>query len=371
MKSDNENALFVTHQGVLRTLCYNLTKDKKTGENRFKNCSLLKIDSENGTITLEYDNKSTGLNEGKESRPEWQIQIFNSHIINYNEIKQLVIDIFNINNTGYKYIYLVRHAQGTHNLNTFFDKLKKTFSIDPKLTDEGREQAFNLGKFIENTSSLNELKESIINSKVDYFVSILGRTWETLSYILKAIFKETPTNIEPVISLGLSEFSYNENKKPLKCDSKKAHRSLIGRENKSKCMRYITGKEPTGQCLERTYETITIKPNYKLYNCSEASDIIDPYSVSFTIGAVMASIKLGFLYRQLQYKTIKSQETKIYESIKNAGYYKKRKKSKRKKSKRKTTKRKTTKRKTSKRKTSKRKTSKRKTSKRKTTKRKT
>jgi len=327
MKNNNNNkiALFVTHQGILRLLCAQLMNDLEYGNNKFFNCALIKINTQTGKISLVY-------NENNKKKSHWKINTENPKL-HFDTVMSQTHTIIKteLKKTDYNIIYFARHAEGTHN-NVNFIKMSRT--INPKLTTNGRNQAYNLGTFIKNNEQ--ELYNNIINNKVNYFVSILGRTWETLGNILMGMNYNKV--VKPIITPGLSEIVYDVvvkwtklNKVLLKCDTEKA--IIYGKENTSPCMKILKQNKTeickipkTMFCCEIEYKNnknkIKIKPNYKFYNeisCEETSK--DSILVA---NSVLKTIRNYLLESKKKRKLTKKQTSK-------------RKTSKRKTSKRKTT----------------------------------
>jgi hypothetical protein len=152
---------------------------------RFKNCCvlLLKYDaiSRNTIANILYE----GEIDEKEKRDKSKYYTkndFNSE--NLYSTKLIIPE--NIN------IFIIRHAQGYHNLNhSFLKKLVKNTKVllnlseenqmkDPQLTDDGINQATKCGIFLNDYIKSNELD---INNFL-CFCSILYRTRQTIKYIL-------------------------------------------------------------------------------------------------------------------------------------------------------------------------------------------
>ncbi len=139
--------------------------------------SLLKSKLDNptiATIQIIYNGESDP-NEKRDTKLYYNLNDFN--LLNLESSKLIIPSGLNV--------FLIRHAQGYHNLNnTIIQKIKsfdnKHILKDPQLTTLGIQQAKNCGKF---------LKDYHINIKQNsiYFCSILLRTRETISEILNEL----------------------------------------------------------------------------------------------------------------------------------------------------------------------------------------
>lgn len=146
-------------------------KDKK-----FMNCGIILIHSDSlnpkiSHIKMIYRGEIDN-NENKDLKLYYNVEEFNN--LNLTSSKLIVPPGLNI--------YIIRHAQGFHNLNnTIAKRLKamnnKEILKDPQLTLKGHIQAKNAGKFLLQNYS------NIINNTL-YFCSVLLRTRETISNIL-------------------------------------------------------------------------------------------------------------------------------------------------------------------------------------------
>jgi hypothetical protein len=162
---------------------------------RFMNCAILKLyNDDNNFVNIKLIYK--GDLDPSENRARdiyYDIDEFNS--FNY-KTKKLVMP----NNVN---IYLIRHAQGYHNLNnTLIKKIKSLNNNhilkDPQLTEKGKIQAKNTGLFLKN----------IINNNILCFCSILLRTRETISLILNQFdFNKIKFNKEIYVLPGAHEIT--------------------------------------------------------------------------------------------------------------------------------------------------------------------
>jgi len=216
VKIETETAFIVAHQGILRLLCAQLANNKEYGKPRFRNCACLKIDTEDHTISLVYSDKDVDDQPISNNTPEkfWTKKSFNDKFTTNTTTKDIVKQNIELIKNNYKTIYLVRHGQGTHNI---ANMIAKTTTSNPELTIDGKKQAQILGKAIFSSSEsdnsiLFPLKKNIIANTVDFFVSILSRTWETLSYILRENNQKQNYKINPYVLSGIIEFSYKYKK---------------------------------------------------------------------------------------------------------------------------------------------------------------
>ncbi len=172
-------------------------KDKK-----FMNCAILLIyaDQINPKIThikMIYRGE-IDRNENKNLELYYDLNDFNN--LNLRSSKLIVPPGLNI--------YIIRHAQGFHNLNnTVAKRLKamnnKEILKDPQLTLIGHQQAKNTGKFLlENYSQIQ--KDTL------YFCSVLLRTRETISNILNELKLFTQEVIILPCSHEISNFKLPE-----------------------------------------------------------------------------------------------------------------------------------------------------------------
>jgi broad specificity phosphatase PhoE len=177
----DKNIVIISHSRRIRKLL----KDYfiNYNNNKFKNCCILLITfdilNKKTIIKLLYEGE---INENRDLKKYYTLTEFNSS--NIYSHKLIVPE--NIN------IFIIRHAQGYHNLTySLLDKtIKKTklfFNLtennelkDPQLTDNGIIQAKDCGAFLYNYININKLN---IN-KFLCFCSILYRTRQTIKYIL-------------------------------------------------------------------------------------------------------------------------------------------------------------------------------------------
>jgi len=167
------------------------------------NCAILKIyvdqqDKKTVYIKLIY-NGSIDINEDRDINKYYNVDSFNE--LNLNTTKLIIP--YNIN------IYLIRHAQGYHNLNnTFLRQIKSIFTTsslkDPQLTSVGVEQSNIAGNFL--------VKENINNNNTLFCCSHMLRTRETISLILNQM--KLNNNVIHILP-SAHEISdlYNENNK--------------------------------------------------------------------------------------------------------------------------------------------------------------
>jgi hypothetical protein len=152
----------------------NFNKDKK-----FMNCAIIVIytdvlNPKETKIKMIYRGE-IDKNEDKDLKLYYDVDEFNN--LNLKSTRLMVPPGINI--------YIIRHAQGFHNLNnTLYKRLQaiqnKEILKDPQLTLKGHQQAKNAGKFL--LENYPEIKEDTL-----YFCSVLLRTRETISNILEEL----------------------------------------------------------------------------------------------------------------------------------------------------------------------------------------
>lgn len=214
------NILIVSHSKRIRKLLYDyfINFDLKK---RFKNCCVLLINFNqliNKTeIKLIY-NGELDKNENRTEHNYYDIDTFN----NLNIYSDKLIVPNNVN------IFLIRHAQGYHNYNnTIYRKVKDYFQQkslkDPQLTEVGKIQATNCGRFLNDFIKINNIDKT----KFILFCSILLRTRETINNILDEILIFNDIYILPC-SHEISHIKIPEilNKGNGKCTSKPTDRIL-------------------------------------------------------------------------------------------------------------------------------------------------
>jgi hypothetical protein len=170
-----KNIVITSHSKRMRLFIgdyfYNFNKDKK-----FMNCAVILINTDilnpkETKIKMIYRGEIDN-NEDKDLNLYYDIDEFNN--LNLKSTRLIVPPGLNI--------YIIRHAQGFHNLNnTIAKRLKamnnKEILKDPQLTLIGHNQAKNAGKFL--IQNYPEIKNNTL-----YFCSVLLRTRETISNIL-------------------------------------------------------------------------------------------------------------------------------------------------------------------------------------------
>jgi broad specificity phosphatase PhoE len=172
------NIIITTHSKRLRQFInkyfYNFNKKL-----HFMNCCVIKLKSQenNGNYKVDAEIIYEGELDKYEDRKVdtyYDLKKFNSKNI-FSDSIQIPLNVT---------IYLIRHAQGYHNLNSGLSryiKIAHTNLIlkDPQLTQIGITQALNCGA---------ELKKYINSSNKNYFFcSKFLRTRETMSYIMSML----------------------------------------------------------------------------------------------------------------------------------------------------------------------------------------
>ena len=177
------NIIIISHSRRMRKLLkdYFINYNDK----RFKNCCVLLINFDNisnkTNIKIIYEGE-IDINEKRNMSRYYTIDSFNS--LNIYSDKLIVPE--NIN------IFIIRHAQGYHNLtHSLIDKTIKQTKIffnltennelkDPQLTNNGIIQAEKCGIFLNQYINNNNYDRN----KFICFCSILYRTRQTIKYIL-------------------------------------------------------------------------------------------------------------------------------------------------------------------------------------------
>jgi hypothetical protein len=170
-----KNIIITSHSKRMRLFVgdyfYNFNKDRK-----FMNCAIILIYCESSNpketrIKMIYRG-DIDKNENKDLNLYYDVDEFNN--LNLKSTRLIIPPGLNI--------YLIRHAQGFHNLNnTIAKKLKamnnKKILKDPQLTLKGHVQAKNAGIFL--LQNYPDIKKNTL-----YFCSVLLRTRETITNIL-------------------------------------------------------------------------------------------------------------------------------------------------------------------------------------------
>lgn len=213
LKNDKNNPVNIMGD---KLKLYNDGKQKKEKEIRFMNGAVLKLSipkaSFTGTISLFYsgqvNNRREGLyfvNTSNPADPNYQTNTeFGTHTFDLYKsfgISPLPVDVD---------FYIVRHGEGTHNLPSYFKKIKFVANLgkDTSLTSDGEKQALSTG-------------QNFLNSNIKFntvFVSKMERTKQTAYLILK---NSENLQIKKFIVLPCShELLYKESKN---CDEANAY----------------------------------------------------------------------------------------------------------------------------------------------------
>lgn len=180
MDNIDNNIIIVSHSKRIRKLLYDNFENFNI-KKKFKNCCILLLRFNNQRKITEIKLIYSGeidKNENRNMDNYYDNESFNQ--LNIISTKLLVPE--NIN------IFLIRHAQGYHNYNnTFFRKVKELIEkkslSDPQLTEIGKLQSINCGKFLNRFLNDNNIEKN----KFIFFCSILLRTRETINNILDQI----------------------------------------------------------------------------------------------------------------------------------------------------------------------------------------
>lgn len=169
------NIIITTHSKRLRQL-FNKYFNNFNKKIHFMNCCIIKLSSNNSDNNYKVIPHMIYEGELDTYENRNMNKYYNTHTFNSGNIYSNILQIpSNVN------IYLIRHAQGYHNLNSGIARYIKiaNYNIilkDPQLTEIGISQSLKCG---------NELKKYINNLDKNYFFcSKFRRTRETLSYIM-------------------------------------------------------------------------------------------------------------------------------------------------------------------------------------------
>jgi len=266
----DKNIIIISHSRRIRKLLkdYFINNLNK----RLKNCCILliKFDTNNNKTKIKMINEgSIDINEKRDMSKYYTLDNFNELDI-YSD-KLIVPE--NIN------IFIIRHAQGYHNLtHSIVDKtIKKTkifFNLtedvelkDPQLTNNGIKQAKNCGKILNKYIIDNNLDRSNFLC----FCSILYRTRQTIKYILSHCNLNTSniyvlpcnhelSNINNENDLNYGRCKYESEQDLYECKSIQIEFDDESVENNKKNIHwnyYINFKENNNTCINTNmiYET--------------------------------------------------------------------------------------------------------------------
>lgn len=182
---DKINIFIGTHSKRLRCFVKQYFHNKKL-ELKFKNCSILKI-SPVSFGKDEYYAKIEMIHDGYLDPNEFKLE---SNYYKIDEFNKLGLKSYKLCIPDNANIYLIRHAQGYHNINSsIFDKIILLFNpkhlIDPFLTEVGQHQAKLTGQILNNYL----INKGETEYKSLFCCSKLLRTRETLSTIMNQIKK--------------------------------------------------------------------------------------------------------------------------------------------------------------------------------------
>jgi broad specificity phosphatase PhoE len=264
------NILIVTHNSRMRCLLKDWLGVNNIPE--FLNCAIIKltITQNLSSIELIYPGSTESTKKHdlvKKQKEQKELEFFfkvNQVSMNENLKKKINFNQVNMNNE--MNFYIMRHAEGTHNIVTTLGKLGNTHLLDPHLTSNGIQQAMTAGE---------KFSKEI---KFDYlFASKLHRTRETLVNFMKGTkpvaittqpFKNT-TQLPEIIILPCShELAYND-MLGSNCDNPiyKFGPTALAYENNSKCEK----EKKDNTCTTITLDNITYPINWEHYTQSDCT----------------------------------------------------------------------------------------------------
>jgi broad specificity phosphatase PhoE len=244
-------SIIVSHNTRIQCLLDGIQQNQSEDKVRFMNCAILKLEltPERVKLSMVYQGELSDKEAGKinNEKPYYVQELstkpghiqYPTFIKEYDTIKP----IMKLPDIIKKYtFYIIRHGQAEHNVKNMMGVSSTLgMKLDTSITDLGRQQAENAGKY---------LKDYLMDLKMPtrFFVSDLVRTYQTLDSILNVmgIFESVPDNIvtptndlwsKPIVLPCANELPIKGNLG--QCDKATADapsRQKMARENDTKCV---------------------------------------------------------------------------------------------------------------------------------------